>query len=245
MQPPQRSLRNPVWHVSFHRLSEWPRPPARFRKTTAFPHAACDPVLTHMQTRILGTSDLAITPIGFGAWAIGGGEWEFGWGAQDDEKSIAAIHRALELGINWIDTAAVYGLGHSEEIVARALRDWSGPRPYVFTKCGMPWNAAREVGYSLREASIRSECEASLRRLGVEAIDLYQIHWPADDLEETKEGWSTLAALQREGKVRWIGVVELQCGRTGCRTTHRAHHLAPAAVFPRPPRCGRGAAPLV
>lgn len=159
-----------------------------------------------MQTRILGTSDLAITPIGFGAWAIGGGEWEFGWGAQDDEKSIAAIHRALELGINWIDTAAVYGLGHSEEIVARALRDWSGPRPYVFTKCGMPWNAAREVGYSLREASIRSECEASLRRLGVEAIDLYQIHWPADDLEETEEGWSTLAALQREGKVRWIGV---------------------------------------
>ncbi len=158
-----------------------------------------------MQTRILGNSDLAITPIGFGAWAIGGGDWQFGWGPQDDEKSIAAIHRALELGINWIDTAAVYGLGHSEEIVARALHEWSGPKPYVFTKCGMIWNESREVDYSLREASIRRECEASLRRLGVDTIDLYQIHWPADDLEETQEGWSTLAALQKEGKVRWIG----------------------------------------
>lgn len=149
---------------------------------------------------------MQITPIGFGAWAIGGGEWEFGWGSQDDTDSIRAIHRALKLGINWIDTAAVYGLGHSEEVVARALREWSGPRPYVFTKCGMIWDESRKVDYSLREASIRRECDASLRRLGVDVIDLYQIHWSADDLEETKEGWATLAALQKEGKVRWIGV---------------------------------------
>jgi aryl-alcohol dehydrogenase-like predicted oxidoreductase len=158
-----------------------------------------------MKTRILGNSDLAITPIGFGAWAVGG-DWEFGWGAQDDALSIAAIHRALELGINWIDTAAVYGLGHSEGIVARALSEWKGPRPYVFTKCGMIWDDNGEVGYSLREKSVRRECEASLRRLKTDVIDLYQIHWPADDLPETVEGWNTLVALQKEGKVRWIGV---------------------------------------
>jgi len=158
-----------------------------------------------MKTTLLGNSDLAITPVGFGAWAIGG-DWEFGWGAQDDTQSIAAIHRALELGVNWIDTAAVYGLGHSETVVAQAMQDWSGPRPHVFTKCGMIWNAAGKVDYSLRAASVRQECEASLRRLKVDAIDLYQIHWPADDINETLEGWSTLAALQQEGKVRWIGV---------------------------------------
>jgi aryl-alcohol dehydrogenase-like predicted oxidoreductase len=149
---------------------------------------------------------LEITPIGFGAWAIGGGDWQFGWGAQDDRASIAAIHRALELGVNWIDTAAVYGLGHSEKVVAQALGEWSGAKPYVFTKCGMIWDAQREVDYSLRAASIRRECEASLRRLGVDAIDLYQIHWPADELDETKEGWATLAELKREGKIRWGGV---------------------------------------
>ena len=158
-----------------------------------------------MKTNVLGDSDLAITPIGFGAWAIGG-EWEFGWGAQDDALSVAAIHRALELGVNWIDTAAVYGLGHSEEVVARALQEWQGSRPYLFTKCGMVWDAQGKVDYSLREKSIRRECEASLRRLRTEVIDLYQIHWTADELSETIEGWTTLAALQKEGKVRWIGL---------------------------------------
>ncbi len=160
---------------------------------------------TNMKTQVLGNSDMAITPIGFGAWAIGG-DWEFGWGAQDDTQSIAAIHRALELGVNWIDTAAIYGLGHSEEVVARALREWKGVRPYVFTKCGMIWDDKGKVGYSLRAASIRRECEASLRRLKTDVIDLYQIHWTADDLNETAEGWTMLAALQKEGKVRWIGV---------------------------------------
>ena len=158
-----------------------------------------------MKTKALGNSDLAITPIGFGAWAVGG-DWEFGWGAQDDAQSIVAIHRALELGVNWIDTAPVYGLGHSEEVVARALREWKGARPYVFTKCGMLWNDKGEISYSLRADSVRRECEASLRRLKMEVIDLYQIHWTADDLNETVEGWTTLAALKKEGKLRWLGV---------------------------------------
>jgi len=158
-----------------------------------------------MKTIQLGNSDLFITRIGFGAWAIGG-DWQFGWGGQDDVKSVQAIHRALELGVNWIDTAAVYGLGHSEDVVARALKEWHGPRPYVFTKCGMVWDDKREVSYSLRADSVRQECEASLRRLKTNVIDLYQIHWPADDLNETVEGWMELAKLQKEGKVRWIGV---------------------------------------
>ena len=158
-----------------------------------------------MKTKQLGNSDLSITRIGFGAWAIGG-DWQFGWGNQDDTQSVAAIHRALELGVNWIDTAAIYGLGHSEEVVARALREWKGAKPYVFTKCGMIWDGKGQVGYSLRAESIRRECEASLRRLKVDVIDLYQIHWTADDLNETVEGWNTLVALQKEGKVRWVGV---------------------------------------
>jgi aryl-alcohol dehydrogenase-like predicted oxidoreductase len=132
-----------------------------------------------MDTKVLGNSDLFITPVGFGAWAIGG-DWEFGWGSQDDTQSVAAIHRALELGVNWIDTAAVYGLGHSEEVVARALQEWQGSRPYVFTKCGMIWNAQGKVDYSLRRESIRRECEASLRRLKTEVIDLYQIQGPTN-----------------------------------------------------------------
>ena len=160
-----------------------------------------------MKTRKLGHSDLHITPVGYGAWAIGGSGWQFAWGSQDDNDSIAAIHRALEVGVNWIDTAAVYGLGHSEEIVARALRTWSGPRPYVFTKCGLRWDTDGNVRKVLNADSIRREVEESLRRLSVDVIDLYQIHWPPDpDSAELEEGWSTLASLQRQGKVRWIGV---------------------------------------
>lgn len=163
------------------------------------------PALTSMHTKVLGNSDLHITPIGFGAWAVGGGSWQFGWGDQDDADSIGAILAALEHGVNWIDTAAVYGLGHSEEVVARALAQWTGSRPYVFTKCGMVWDENRKVDYSLKAASVRRECENSLRRLGVETIDLYQVHWPADDLAETEEGWRELAKLRQEGKIRWIG----------------------------------------
>jgi len=154
----------------------------------------------------LGNSDLSITPIGFGSWAIGGPGWEGGWGPQEDRDSVAAIHRALELGVNWIDTAAVYGLGHSEELVARALRDWPGERPYVFTKCGLRWDDAGQVREVLTADSVRAECEASLRRLGVDTIDLYQVHWPTNDPAEDEEGWTTMAELQREGKVRWIGL---------------------------------------
>ncbi len=156
-----------------------------------------------MPLRRLGNSDLFITPIGFGAWAIGGSGWEFGWGEQDDQASIAAIHRALSLGVNWIDTAAVYGMGHSEEVVASALKTWAGPQPYVFTKCGLRWDEQGYVHRSLQADSVRRECEESLRRLKVDAIDLYQIHWPTEDLEE---GWAAMAQLQKEGKVRWIGV---------------------------------------
>ena len=160
-----------------------------------------------MQTRQLGNSDLKITPVGFGAWAIGGSGWQFAWGAQNDEDSVAAIHRALELGVNWIDTAAVYGLGHSEEVVARALMSWSGPKPYVFTKCVMRWDEKGNVSKVFRADSIRKELEGSLRRLNLDAIDLYQIHWPPDpDSPELEEAWSTLAELKNTGKVRWIGV---------------------------------------
>jgi aryl-alcohol dehydrogenase-like predicted oxidoreductase len=160
-----------------------------------------------MQTRKLGNSDLNITPVGYGAWAVGGSGWQYAWGSQEDSDSIAAIHRALELGVNWIDTAAVYGLGHSEEVVARALKSWSGPRPYVFTKCGLRWDSKGEVQKVLSADSIRGEVEDSLRRLSTDVIDLYQIHWPPDpDSSELEEGWSTLTELQREGKVRWIGV---------------------------------------
>jgi len=155
--------------------------------------------------RTLGNSDLHLTPIGFGAWAIGGGNWEFAWGPQDDNESIAAIHRALELGINWIDTAAIYRLGHSEEVVGRALKEFSGPKPYVFTKCSMRWHSDRSIYRSLKSASVREEVDSSLRRLQVDAIDLYQIHWPNPE-DEIEEGWETLSRLKEEGKVRWIGV---------------------------------------
>jgi aryl-alcohol dehydrogenase-like predicted oxidoreductase len=160
-----------------------------------------------MKARKLGNSDLQITPVGYGAWAIGGSGWQFAWGSQDDKESIAAIHRSLELGVNWIDTAAVYGLGHSEEVVGRALKSWHGSRPYVFTKCGLRGDANGEVRKVLSAGSIRGELENSLRRLSVDVIDLYQIHWPPDpDSAALEEGWSTLADLKREGKVRWIGV---------------------------------------
>jgi len=159
-----------------------------------------------MKTKQLGNSDLFITPVGFGAWAIGGSGWEFAWGDQDDHASIAAIHRALELGVNWIDTAAVYGMGHSEEVVSRALKSWPGKRPYVFTKCGLRWDERGKVHPLLTADSIRAECENSLRRLGVETIDLYQVHWPVDDTTELEEGWKAMAQLQQAGKVRWIGV---------------------------------------
>jgi aryl-alcohol dehydrogenase-like predicted oxidoreductase len=165
-----------------------------------------EPTKGIMTTKRLGNSDLFITPVGYGSWAIGGPGWQFAWGKQNDEDSIAAIHRALEMGVNWIDTAAVYGLGHSEEVVTRALATWSGPRPYVFTKCGLRWEADGRPRRELTADSIRRECEDSLRRLKVEAIDLYQIHWPVEDTQELEEGWSAMAKLQRQGKVRWIGV---------------------------------------
>lgn len=159
---------------------------------------------TSHELRTLGNSDLQLTAIGFGAWAIGGGDWQYAWGPQDDSDSIAAIHRALDLGINWIDTAAVYGLGHSEEIVGRAVK--SSPRkPYIFTKCSMRWHADRTIYNSLKAASIAEEVEASLRRLQVDAIDLYQIHWPNPDAD-VEEGWDTLSRLRDQGKLRWIGV---------------------------------------
>jgi len=154
--------------------------------------------------RTLGNSDLELTPIGFGAWAIGGGDWAFAWGPQDDNESIAAIHRALEAGINWIDTAPVYGLGHSEEVVARALKTTSH-RPYIFTKCCLCWTGERSIYRCLKAESLAVELENSLRRLNVEAIDLYQIHWP-DPEPDIEEAWETLARFQQQGKVRWIGV---------------------------------------
>ena len=157
-----------------------------------------------MITKRLGNSDLFITPIGFGAWAIGGSGWEFAWGNQDDTDSIAAIRQALSAGVNWIDTAAVYGLGHSEEVVARAIEGIRN-RPYIFTKCSMVWDDHRQIGHSLKADSIKRECEASLRRLRIDAIDLYQIHWPDPD-EDIEEGWAAMAALQKQGKVRHIGV---------------------------------------
>jgi aryl-alcohol dehydrogenase-like predicted oxidoreductase len=158
-------------------------------------------------TRRLGSAGPEITTLGLGAWAIGGA-WRFGWGPQDDDESIAAIHRALELGVGWIDTAAAYGLGHSEEVVRRAL-DGVAERPLVFTKCGLVWHdqpdgVPRE---NLRPAEIRRECEDSLRRLGVETIDLYQFHWPdVNTGTPVEESWGTMADLVREGKVRWAGV---------------------------------------
>ncbi len=157
-----------------------------------------------MQKRILGNSDLELTPLGVGAWAMGGGGWAFGWGPQDDSDSVAAVHAALDEGWNWIDTAAVYGLGHAEIVVGKAVKDRSD-KPYVFTKCARVWNEERQIGKRLKKDSVKQECEQSLQRLGMETIDLYQIHWPEPD-EDIEEGWQAMNELKAEGKVRWIGV---------------------------------------
>ena len=178
--------------------------------------------------RTLGNSDLQLTAIGFGAWAIGGGNWEFAWGPQDDNESIEAIHRALDLGINWIDTAAIYGLGHSEEVVGRAVKSHSGPKPLVFTKCSMRWHEDRSIYRSLKAGSLAEEVEGSLRRLGVDAIDPYQIHWP-DPEHEIEEGWETLARFKEQGKVRWIGVSNFSVDQM-----KRAQKIAPITSFQPP-----------
>jgi aryl-alcohol dehydrogenase-like predicted oxidoreductase len=180
-----------------------------------------------MVKKRLGNSDMELTPIGIGAWAMGGGGWAFGWGPQDDDDSIAAIYAALDAGVNWIDTAAVYGLGHSEEVVARALAGRT-LRPYVFTKCERVWNEKREISGSLKAASVRRECEDSLRRLQVDAIDLYQIHWPEPDAD-VEEGWTEMAKLQQEGKVRWIGVSNFNVGQV-----ERCRKIAPVTSVQPP-----------
>ena len=159
---------------------------------------------TDLPTRLLGSTDMHITPVGHGAWALGGGGWVYAWGPQDDSESVAAIHHSMDLGINWIDTAAGYGLGHAEEVIGKALKGVSN-RPYIFTKCSLTWNDRGEIIDSLKRESIRKECEDSLRRLQIDAIDLYQIHWPRPD-EDIEEGVAALAELQKEGKVRWIGL---------------------------------------
>lgn len=162
-----------------------------------------------MRRRRLGNSDLDISLLGLGAWAIGGDGWQFSWGPQDDASSIAAIRRAVEHGVNWIDTAAIYGLGHSEEVVARALEGLPD-RPLVFTKCGLVQEPGGSIRRELAPASLTAEIDASLRRLRVEVIDLYQVHWPDDGLEEA---WQTLADLKRQGKVRWLGVSNFDEGQ--------------------------------
>ena len=180
-----------------------------------------------MEKRKLGNSDLYITPVGVGAWAMGGGGWQFAWGPQDDSQSIAAIRAALEAGWNWIDTAAVYGLGHSEEVVAKALEGIS-PKPYVFTKCARVWDENGKIGKRLKADSVIAECEASLRRLKTDVIDLYQIHWPEPD-EEMEEGWSTLLNLRKQGKVRWVGVSNFTVGQL-----QRAQALGPITSLQPP-----------
>src|SRR6202049_3501370 len=188
-----------------------------------------------MNLRKLGRSDLNITPIGMGAWAIGGGNWEFGWGAQDDKESVATIHAGLDRGINWIDTAAVYGLGHSEEVVGRAVRGLS-KRPYVFTKCSLVWNESGTISHNLQAASIRREAESSLKRLGLDTIDLYQIHWPAwsgnpesASPGSIEEAVGALAKLKAEGKIRHIGVSNFNA-----QQMQRALQVAPIASLQPP-----------
>lgn len=180
-----------------------------------------------METRRLGNSDLHITALGIGAWAIGGSGWNGSMGPQNEDDSVPAIHAALDHGLNWIDTAALYGLGHSEEVVARALEGRT-PRPYVFTKCERVWDANGTVGASLKAGSVRRECEDSLRRLRTDVIDLYQIHWPEPD-EDIEEAWTELARLQKEGKVRYIGVSNFNV-----RQMQRAQAIAPITSLQPP-----------
>jgi aryl-alcohol dehydrogenase-like predicted oxidoreductase len=180
-----------------------------------------------MELRQLGSSDLRITPIGIGAWAMGGGGWKFAWGPQDDNESSGAIRKALDHGLNWIDTAAVYGFGHSEEVVGRAIAGMN-PRPYIFTKCSRVWDDNGDIAGSLKRDSVRRECEASLKRLNVDAIDLYQIHWPIPD-EEVEEGWAAMAELQAEGKVRYIGVSNFNADQV-----RRAQAIAPLTSLQPP-----------
>jgi len=180
-----------------------------------------------METRQLGNSDLQITPIGIGAWAIGGGGWSGSMGPQNESDSVPAIHAALDYGVNWVDTAALYGLGHSEEMVARALKGRTS-RPYIFTKCERVWDANGKIGACLKAESIRRECEDSLRRLQTDIIDLYQIHWPEPD-EDIEEGWSELARLQNEEKVRYIGVSNFSVGQM-----KRAQAIAPITSLQPP-----------
>ncbi len=177
-----------------------------------------------LATTELGSTGMYITRVGFGAWAIGGGDWEFGWGPQQDEESIAAIHRALELGVNWIDTAAAYGFGRSEEVVGKALRGLS-ERPFLFTKCSLLEGPDGMVVHSLKRDSVRREAEASLARLGVDAIDLYQIHWPEPG-EDVEEGWRALAELKDEGLVRHIGVSNFDV-----QQMRRAQQIAPVETL--------------
>lgn len=185
-----------------------------------------------LPVRPLGVSGMRITTVGLGAWAIGGGDWAYGWGPQDDAASLATMRRALELGINWIDTAAIYGLGHSEEVVGRFLRELPpGERPLVFTKCGMSWDEQdrrAEPRRTLEPASIRAECEASLRRLGVERIDLYQFHWPDDTGTAVEDSWAEMLRLVAEGKVRSPGVCNFDLALLGrCEALQHVDSLQP------------------
>ena len=179
-----------------------------------------------MQTKQFGKTGMQITSVGLGAWAIGGNHGAYGWGPQDDQESIKTIQRALDLGINWIDTAAVYGLGHSEMIVGKAIK--GRERPYIFTKCSQIWDERGIVGHSLKADSIRREVEASLKRLDIDAIDLYQIHWPLPD-PDIEEGWSTLAELKKEGKVRHIGVSNFNV-----KQLRRAEQITPVETLQPP-----------
>lgn len=179
-----------------------------------------------MRTRLLGKSDMDITVLGMGAWAIGGGGWAYAWGSQDDKESIETIHRALDAGLNWIDTAAIYGLGHSEQIVGRAIK--GRRRPYVFTKCAMVWDDKKDISFCLKRDSLRRELEASLRRLDLDCIDLYQIHWPNPD-PDIEEAWETLAEFKKQGKVRYIGVSNFSVPQM-----ERAARIAPVTSLQPP-----------